>query len=171
VLETGGKNLDPVNDYRTVAHLRIDFRGRIVDVYDTHLHHTIEGGAIRAEQVRDLLAFVDSTRGDGALVLAGDFNAELETPELRLLAPEFVDAFRTLHPKAKRAESVTFNARFGVDPGAIDHVFVSKSARTSLKPLAAEVIFRTARSDSVWASDHYGVLARFAVQGAKRPTK
>lgn len=171
VLRVGGKNLDPVNDYRTVAHVRIDFHGRIVDAYDTHLHHTPEGGAIRAEQIRDLLAFVDSTRGDGALVLAGDFNAELETPELKLLAPAFADVFRALHPKATRAEAVTFNARFGVDPGVIDHVFVAKSARTKLKPLAAEVIFRTARSDSVWASDHYGVLARFAVQGAKRAGK
>lgn len=171
VLRVGGKNLDPANDYRTVAYVRIDFRGRVIDAYDTHLHHTTEGGAIRAEQVRDLLAFVDSTRGDGALVLAGDFNAELETSELRLLAPEFADAFRTLHPRATRAEAVTFNPRFGVDPGVIDHIFTSRSARTKLRPLASEVVFRTARSDSVWASDHFGVLARFGVQGAKRAGK
>ena len=99
-LRSGGKDLDPPNDYRTVAHVRIDFQGRVVDVYDTHLHHTPEGGSIRATQIRDLLAFVDSTRGDGAVVLAGDFNARLETPEMQLVAADFVDAFKTLHPSA-----------------------------------------------------------------------
>ena len=89
VLRTGGKNLAPLNDYRTVAHVRIDYRGRDVDVYDTHLHHTPQGGSIRARQIRDLLAFIDSTRADGAVVLAGDFNAELGTREMRLLATGF----------------------------------------------------------------------------------
>jgi len=160
VLHAGGKNLDPSNDYRTVAHVRIDFPGRVVDVYDTHLHHTPEGSPIRATQIRDLLAFIDSTRADGAVVLAGDFNAELETPEMRLLSGDFVDAFKAVHPSATREEAVTFNAIFGVDPGAIDHIFVSKAARTLLTPRASEVLFREPGPDSVWASDHFGVVAR-----------
>jgi endonuclease/exonuclease/phosphatase family metal-dependent hydrolase len=172
VLRKGGKNLAPANDYRTVAHVRIDFRSREVDVYDTHLHHTPEGGTIRAEQVRDLLAFIDSTRGDGAVVLAGDLNAELDTPELRLLAPGFDDAFRAVHPSAMRAEAVTFNPRFGVDPGVIDHVLVAKSTRAKLTPLAAEVLFKAPRADGVWASDHFGVMAKLGVGGsAPRPKR
>ena len=169
VLHAGGKNLDPTNDYRTVAHLRIDFQGRVVDVYDTHLHHTPGGSAIRATQIRDLLAFIDSTRGEGAIVLAGDFNAELETAEMRLLARDYVDVFKAIHPSATRAEAVTFNAIFGVDPGAIDHVFVSKAARTRLTPRACEILFRSAGPDSVWASDHFGVVARLEVAGKKKP--
>ena len=165
VLAAGGKNLDPSNDYRTVAHLRIDLRGRVIDVYDTHLHHTREGSSIRAEQIRDLLAFIDTTRGDGAIVLAGDFNAELETPELRLLAHDFVDVFRAVHPKATRDEAMTFNPIFGVDPGAIDHVFVSKAARTRLTPRACDILFRNVGPDSVWASDHFGVVARLDIGG------
>ena len=57
---------------------------------------------------------------------------------------------------------MTFNRRFGVDPGAIDHVFVERSAKSSagLRPVASEVLFRTVGADSVWASDHFGVLAR-----------
>jgi endonuclease/exonuclease/phosphatase family metal-dependent hydrolase len=169
VLRVGGRNLDPANDYRTVAHVRIDFRGCVVDVYDTHLHHTAEGGTTRAVQVRDLIAFIDSTRGDGAVVLAGDFNAGLETPELRRLAPTFADAFRSLHPSATRAEAATYNPIFGVDPGAIDHVFVSKVARPRLTPLSCDIIFRSLGPDSVWASDHFGVIARFGVGGRRGP--
>lgn len=163
MLVAGGKNLEPTNDYRTAAHARVEFEGRTLDVYDTHLHHTPEGGAIRKTQIRDLLAYIDSTRGDGAVVLAGDFNAELESPEMQVLTDEFVDAFRTAHPAATRAEAVTFNSRFGPDPGAIDHIFVSKTTRAHLRPRTCEILFRSVGPDSVWASDHFGVVAWFAL--------
>jgi endonuclease/exonuclease/phosphatase family metal-dependent hydrolase len=168
VLITGETNLAPADDYRVVAHLRLAWRGREVDAYSTHLHHTPQGGAIRATQIRHLLAWVDSTRGAGPVVLAGDFNAELETPEMKLVTARYDDAFRTLHPGATREDAVTFNRRFGVDPGAIDHVFVERSARAAarLRPVASEVLFRTVGPDSVWASDHFGVLARL-VAGSK----
>src|SRR5678815_2631911 len=123
VLVGESRNLEPTNDYRAVAHVRFDWRGRTVDAYSTHLHHTREGGAIRARQIRHLLAWVDSTRGDGAVVLGGDFNCELGSPELGLVTRRYVDAFQSVHPRASREESATYNARFGVDPGAIDHVF------------------------------------------------
>jgi hypothetical protein len=72
VLVGESRNLQPADDYRAVAHVRFEWRGRQVDAYSTHLHHTAEGGAIRATQIRHLLAWVDSTRGDGPTVIAGD---------------------------------------------------------------------------------------------------
>jgi endonuclease/exonuclease/phosphatase family metal-dependent hydrolase len=163
VLAAGGRNLLPLDDYRTVAHVRIDAAGDTIDVYDTHLHHTKEGGTIRATQIGDLLAFVDSTRGDGPIVLAGDFNAEPGTPEMRAIEERFIDAFRAVHPAATRDEAATFNRIFGPDPGAIDHVFVEKEGRRLL-PVAAEILFRSVGPDSTWASDHFGVIARLRRQ-------
>jgi len=160
VLASGERNLEPADDYRAVAHVRFAWRGREVDAYSTHLHHTPEGGAIRATQIRHLLGYVDSTRGAGPLVVAGDFNAELGTTEMEAVTVKYLDAFRAVHAKASRAEAVTFNSRFGVDPGAIDHIFVERKAASRLTPVACEVIFRTVGADSVWASDHYGVVAR-----------
>ena len=154
------RNLAPADDYRAVAHVRFEWRGRTIDSYSTHLHHTTAGGSIRATQIRHLLAFVDTTRGDGSVVLAGDFNAELGSPEMDLVTARWRDAFKTVHPKATRTEAATYNARFGPDPGAIDHVFVEQKARARLRPIACDVIFRSVGPDSVWASDHYGVLAR-----------
>jgi len=154
------RNLAPTDDYRAVAHVRFEWRGRTIDAYSTHLHHTPEGGSIRATQIRHLLAYVDSTRGDGPTVIAGDFNAELGTPEMNLVTAGHRDAFHALHPKVSRAEAATFNPRFGVDPGAIDHIFVERQAATRLMPVACEVIFRTVGPDSVWASDHFGVVAK-----------
>jgi endonuclease/exonuclease/phosphatase family metal-dependent hydrolase len=160
VVAESARNLEPADDYRAVGHVRFRWNGWEVDAYSTHLHHTTAGGSIRAAQIRHLLAYVDSTRGDGPTVVAGDFNAELGTPELDLVTARYLDAFRAVHPDASRAEAVTFNARFGVDPGAIDHVFVVPEGARRLVPVATEVIFRTAGPDSVWASDHYGVVAK-----------
>ena len=163
VLARGSRNLAPADDYRVVAHVRLEFRGRAIDAYSTHLHHTPQGGGIRATQIRHLLAYVDSTRGEGPLVLAGDFNAELGTPEMSLVTEKYVNAFRAVHPNATREQSVTFNKRFGPDPGAIDHIFVAGSPKAGLRPLASEVLFRSVGPDSVWASDHFGVVAKLGV--------
>ena len=160
VVMAGERNLEPADDYRAVAHVRFAWRGRNVDAYSTHLHHTTAGGSIRATQIRHLLAYVDSTRGDGPTVIAGDFNAELGTPEMKLMTARHLDAFRAVHPKASRIEAATYNSHFGPDPGVIDHIFVAHKGARRLTPIASEVIFRTVGPDSVWASDHYGLVAK-----------
>jgi endonuclease/exonuclease/phosphatase family metal-dependent hydrolase len=158
------RNLAPADDYRAVAHVRFEWRGHTIDAYSTHLHHTREGGSIRATQIRHLLAYVDSTRGDGPTVIAGDFNSELGTPEMNLITARHRDVFHAVHPKASRAQATTYNVRFGADPGAIDHIFVESRAASRLTPLACDVIFRTVGPDSVWASDHFGLVAKMGVR-------
>ncbi len=154
------RNLAPADDYRAVAHVRFAWRGREVDAYATHLHHTKEGGAIRATQIRHLIAYVDSTRGRGPVVVGGDFNCELGTPELALMTVRYRDVFRAIHPDATREEAATYNPLFEPNVGVIDHVFVEASPKRKLTPVACEVIFRTPAADSVWASDHFGVVAK-----------
>jgi endonuclease/exonuclease/phosphatase family metal-dependent hydrolase len=161
LLKAEGVFLLPLDDWRVAAHVRLDFHGRPLDVYDTHLHHTIEGGAIRTTQVRHLLAYVDSTRSGGPLVLAGDFNCELGSPELAPVEKAYADAFAALHPEVRGARAATMNPLLGNEARAIDHVFVPRAG--ALRAVAAEILFRDAGPDSVWASDHFGVLARYAV--------
>ena len=165
VLGTGGKALAPRDDYRTVAHVRIEVGGREVDVYDTHLHHTREGGAIRAEQIRDLLAFIAATRGDGPAVLAGDFNAVAEAAEMRPLEGEFRDVFAAANPGAGGDTTATLNPALGHAPLRIDHVFVSRRGDPVLAPLSARILFREPGAGGVWASDHFGVAVRLRVPG------
>ncbi len=168
ILHVGGRKLLPLDDYRVAAHVRLEFRGRVIDVYDTHLHHTLEGAAIRATQIRDLLGFIDTTRARGALVLAGDFNATPQTAELQLLAPAFLDVYTATNPDRTGLEAATMNPALGNAPAWIDHIFVAREAAIPLTPLSAEVIFRDCGPDSVWASDHFGVLARLGVGGKPR---
>ena len=164
VLVGGSRNLEPTDDYRAVAHVRLEWRGRAIDAYSTHLHHTPEGGAIRATQMRHLLAYVDSTRSRGAVVIAGDFNCESGSPELDLMTARHLDVFRAVHPGASRAEAATYNPVFGEDIGAIDHIFVERRSALRLRPVASEILFRTVGPDSVWASDHFGVLGKVVLE-------
>jgi len=80
---------------------------------------------------------------------------------LQLVSKRYVNAWQSLHPKATRQEAATFNPRFGVDPGAIDHIFSDKK----LTPVASEILFRSVGADSVWASDHFGVMAKLRSSG------
>jgi endonuclease/exonuclease/phosphatase family metal-dependent hydrolase len=162
VLGTGGRFLLPLDDWRVVAHVRVEVRGRPVDVYDTHLHHTREGGAIRAAQIRDLLAFVDSTRSAAPVVLAGDFNCELGSPELAPVEEAWTDAFAFTHPGARHEDAVTLNVALGNLPMAIDHVFVPRADRARLMPASAAIVLNDPGGDGVWPSDHFGVVVKLA---------
>jgi endonuclease/exonuclease/phosphatase family metal-dependent hydrolase len=165
VLRSEGKALAPRDDYRTAAHLRIAWAGREVDVYATHLHHTAEGGAIRAEQIRDLLGFIAATRGGGPVVVAGDFNAGAGAPELSPLTEEFQDAFAATHPGAGGDTTATLNAALGHAPRRIDHIFVARRGPAALTPVGAAILFREPGPGGVWASDHFGVMARLRGPG------
>ena len=90
--ESGMKKLEPLDDYRTAAHARVEIDGRPLDVYCTHLHHTAEGGAIRTTQVRDVLGFVRDTRGEGPVLLAGVRVVAVSTVSLVTVGVLFVIA-------------------------------------------------------------------------------
>lgn len=152
------KKLEPLDDYRTVAHVRVEMEGRPLAAYCTHLHHTLEGGETRAAQLRDLLAFVRQTRGDGPVVLAGDFNAPPDAPEMRLLDGTFADAYAATHPVPDDSVT-TLNPALGHAPRRIDYVFHDRAP--ALRPIEARILFTEPTTDGMWASDHFGVLARF----------
>ena len=156
VLSRGERRLHPLDDWRTVAHLRLDIRGSIVDIYDTHLHHTEEGSDMRARQLRDVLAYVDA-RDDGTpSLLLGDFNAEVTAPELRPLAAGYVDVFGSVHDDADRI--TTLNPHyFGGTVRRIDHIFAE---RGRFAILGAERVLDRPDDAGTWPSDHFGMYAR-----------
>lgn len=160
IAEESWKALRPKDDYRTAAHVRIAYDDYSIDVYNTHLHYSGEGAGeeVRRTQIQDLLAFVDSTRAEGAAILAGDFNTPPSASELEFVTERFGDAYAAVHPEAE--DVTTLNPHFGHEERRIDYVFFERDVR--LAPQEAEILFREAATDSVWASDHFGVLARFA---------
>lgn len=153
----GARALEPANDYRIAGWARTNVRGRAIDVYVTHLNFTDASGATRECQVRDLMDFVADTRGTGAVVIGGDFNAPAANPEMAPLRGAFVDAYAVAHHGAdvEGAAHATLNARFN-PPARIDRIYAS--GRALCRPQARR-LFDRPDEDGTWASDHFGVWA------------
>jgi endonuclease/exonuclease/phosphatase family metal-dependent hydrolase len=169
ILANDWKALEPLDDYRNIVHVRIAVDGREVNVYDTHLHWTDQGGAIRATQVADALDYIAATSGDAPSVLAGDLNASMDAPELRPLLGPFLDAYAAMHPDmapGDRAHSTLNLDQY--PPKHIDQVLLQRDA---FVPVKAQVIFDQPDAAGTWASDHYGVLARFRFAGPARRSR
>lgn len=158
-LATHEIKLAPLDDYRNAGHVLADIGGRRISIYVTHLHHTAEGGAIRARQVEDLLGFVAATRGDAPALIGGDFNTRADAPELKPLADAFVDAYAAAHPgeDVDAPERSTLNTHAGHAPLRIDHVFFPREA---FRIDDARIILDRADANGAWPSDHYGVRVR-----------
>lgn len=159
--EASMRKLEPLDDYRTAAHARIEVGERPLDVFCTHLHHTPEGGETRATQLRDLLGFIRETKRAAApVLLAGDFNAPPDAPEMRLLDAAFADAYAEAHPNQVGVLVTTLNTALGHTPRRIDYVFYERGS--ALLSVETRLLFTEPAADGTWASDHFGVLARFA---------
>ena len=160
ILTENAKALQPKDDYRVATHVRLQLDERPVNVYSTHLHYSgnRKGTEVRSTQIRDLLAFIEATRGDAPVIVAGDFNTPPGATELDLLRPLLKDAFAAVYPERANNRPTTLNPHAGHTPRFIDYIFYS----AALKPTAAEVLFDEPVADSTWASDHFGVLSRFA---------
>ena len=158
LVETHEIKLEPLDDYRVAAHVRLNADGRTVDAYVTHLHHTKEGADIRARQILDLLAFIDSTRAPGAMVLGGDFNTTPDAPELEFLRKRLVDTFAAVHSASADEPVTTLNPAKGHSPCRIDAIFAGPDL---LRAIASEVFLDAPGAGMIWASDHFGVWTRF----------
>lgn len=163
IIESNQRKLRPLDDYRNAAHARIAVGGLEVDVYNTHLHHTRNGGAIRAEQIADMLDFIESTRGGGPVLLLGDFNAAADWPELAPVHAQFIDTFALFVEDPLDGRHTTLNTALGLSARRIDFVFVERESAPVLAPAASWRFLDEQSPEGVWPSDHFGVATRFAV--------
>jgi endonuclease/exonuclease/phosphatase family metal-dependent hydrolase len=162
VLATDMRLLNPRDDYRTAAHMRVNINGLVVDVYNTHLHHTRDGGAIRREQIEDLLDFVESTREGTDVILMGDFNANPDWPELQLVTADYIDTFAMFVDDPLSEDHATLNWHIGHSKRRIDYVFQHRASMDSFRPVNSRIVLTEPdETGEVWASDHFGVMTWF----------
>ncbi len=159
VLARDEVRLRPLDDSRTVAHVRVDFRGRPLDIFNTHLHWRQEGGAIRAEQIADLMAFIDARPDSAPSLVIGDMNAMISWPEFQPLLARYEDAWRLRNPTAEEPTTLVPSLHQGV--ARIDHVLVEKG-RFAVQE--ARLFGAEPDAAGVFPSDHFGVMARLAVR-------
>lgn len=165
---------DPLDIQRLVLHGRTGG----VDVFCTHLSWQLDDGALRERQVRSLMAFVrEQTDPDATVgpVVAGDFNAEPDSTEMRYLTGlQSLDGERVYLQDAWRlagdgGPGITWsnrNPHAAVDrepDRRIDYVLSGFHGRAGGgRPVECEVV-ADEPVDGVWPSDHFGVFAALEV--------
>ncbi len=154
----GFRRLRPDDAYRIAGWVRTSAHGRSLNLYVVHLDFEDGSGATRARELADLMAFVEATRGDSPVVIAGDFNTAADTPEMAPLREGFIDAYAAAHAgiAVESDTHATLNARFN-PPVRIDRIHVQAGA---FGVPEARRILDAPDADGRWASDHYGVWAR-----------
>jgi endonuclease/exonuclease/phosphatase family metal-dependent hydrolase len=146
------------------------------DVVATHLNWKFDDGVTRETQVQQLVAFIDEHADATSRlppILAGDFNAEPDSTEIRFLTGNatlsgrsvyFQDAWRVA---GGRGPGFTWDNRnpyaFDVrEPDRrIDYVFVGWRHDKRGRVESARVVCDRALTGT-FASDHFGVLAEIA---------
>ncbi|HEY8491926.1 MAG TPA: endonuclease/exonuclease/phosphatase family protein, partial [Dehalococcoidia bacterium] len=99
--------------------------GRVLDFYNTHLHHPAEDEPLRTEQARRLLAWL-AERPDVPQVLVGDFNAGPDAPSVRLIRERLRSAYAAVHGREPPATFPTpLSREWGEFSVVIDYIFVN----------------------------------------------
>lgn len=131
-----------------------------IDLYVTHL--TDDDAQVNQAQAESLHAYVERT-AQHAAVVAGDFNALEDSPQIITLSQQWLDAFRTIHPELPGftccidkliRKSAKLSKR-------IDYIFIVPHANEQVEILDAQVVFDKPEQQAagwLWASDHVGVL-------------
>lgn len=162
---------------RVALYARLDAPGGPLPFFTTHLTHRPDASAERVAQVRALAGFI-AEHGTGdpyPPVVSGDFNAEPDSDELRLIgglntAPAvpglvLVDAWRYADPGDpghswnRRNDHVGSN---GVLDARIDYLLVGLPHGGRLR---SAWLAGTAPVDGVWPSDHFAVVADLTTHG------
>ena len=159
--------------------LRVVLRAEIggprgpVEVFVTHLNWRMDQSDVRQDQVRAICEFIAETTDQRTFppVLAGDFNAEPDSDEIRMLTgmrtvpvPKlvFLDAWRTAGDGGPGYTWSNANRFATVDcepDRRLDYVFVGYPRDEGAGEVVAARVEATDVVDGIHPSDHYAILA------------
>ena len=166
-------------EQRIVLSARVQNGQGSVWVHTTHLNYRLTHGRQREDQVQAIDAVVSSRTSELPRILMGDFNARPESDEIRFLRGQvtlggrrtyFQDAWDRLHPGEAgwtwaRANPYTAKLAFLEPDRRLDYIFVTPmrgDGRGTVHSCA--MVFDKPGVDSVFASDHFGLLAEIQVE-------
>jgi endonuclease/exonuclease/phosphatase family metal-dependent hydrolase len=143
--------------------------GSSILVVVTHLHHVGPDEAARDEQTAALVEWLDCTRGPGATIAMGDFNADPGEPTYsRMQAAGFRSAFAEANghepavtwPSGLQAPAMDTDG----SPECLDYIWL----RGDVRVLAARLAFdRPDPEDpTLYPSDHVGITAELEIGAA-----
>jgi endonuclease/exonuclease/phosphatase family metal-dependent hydrolase len=170
---------DTTEEMRTCVRADIDGPRGALQVFCTHLNWRFDQSDVRQEQVRAICRFIEASRpGEGRAyppILGGDFNADPESDEIRMVngraatpVPKLVfhDAWEVAgEPSASSTTGSTWTnrnpyARLDLEPDRrIDYVFVGWPKAGGAGHVTRCTVEGLEAVDGVVPSDHLAVLA------------
>lgn len=103
-----------------------------------------------------------------AVVIAGDFNATPDMPQIRLLQSEWVDTWREVHPGADAPTCCVDSLTAGPEETRekrIDYLFLAGRGTAELRAVEARLAFHRPQwvgGHWLWPSDHVGLFVVLA---------
>ena len=137
-----------------------------VRVFATHL--TNGDAEINRAQAASLGAFV-AAQGEGLAIVAGDFNATEDAPQIQALAGQWLDAYPVVHPGDEGLTCCIGDVSQGPEQRLeerIDYVFLVPEVRRSASVVSIQrVLDRPSHTLDgwLWASDHVGLVAAIGI--------
>lgn len=152
-------------EHRVVLHLTALTELGEVGLYVTHLTH--DDSRINQGQTESLKSFVNSQVGPFSIV-AGDFNALPDSPQIAAFPPLWIDPFESAIPEENAYtccidELTQTSARL---TKRIDYLLIIPGSSTP-QVIAAKRVFDTSFPSNggwIWASDHVGLMADIGVR-------
>lgn len=162
-----------LDELRVVLRAEIDGPRGPIEVFVTHLNWRMDQSDVRQAQVRAICEFIAETSDQRTFppVLAGDFNAEPASEEVRMVTglttvavPKlvFLDAWRTAGdggPGYTWSSDNPFTAIDCEPDRRLDYVFVGYPRDLGAGQVVSARVEGSTPVDGIYPSDHYAILA------------
>ena len=152
---------------RIVIHATVEGPQGPVDLFVTHLTHGKD--TVNEAQTESLIAFVQEEAMYPAIV-AGDFNAVEDSPQIMKLANIWQDSYRLAHPDdSGETCCVTnlINSSANELQTRVDYLFLMPTAKQTFNVIDIQRLFAEpfeTANGRLWLSDHAGLLATIAIE-------
>lgn len=164
------------DDGKTVLHALVEAPGGPLPFFTTHLNSGLDESAVRCAQVREIGAFIRERAPGGGHppVLTGDFNAEPDFDEMRLIggyktapaAPGLIllDAWRSADPALPQGtwdirRDADDGVTFGTGPACVDYILAGVPGADGRGRIRSARRAADRPVDGVMPSDHAAVVA------------
>lgn len=130
-------------------------------VFVTHL--TNGAPEVNEAQAESLMRFATAS-GEEIAILAGDFNASEDSPQIQVMSKQGLDVYRTLHPDMEGFTCCVGDLSSGpIEPleERIDYVFLLPANQDHSRVVSCEQVLNQpfwVDGGWQWASDHIGLL-------------
>lgn len=158
------------NENRTLLHAEILYEKNKINVLCTHLNYKYNQGDIRKKQVNYILKYISKLeKSTFPNILCGDFNADPNSDEIRLILGLTSPVYRTVlrdswqitnpndHGYTWSNEN-TF-AQKTLEPNRrIDYIFVGSPGKNGLGHPLKSYLIGNKEKDGLYPSDHFGIM-------------